>query len=45
MADRIVDLRDGDDEPRPEGAEDPDYLVADRPFAELGRRRKQAALN
>ena len=40
LADRIVDFRDEDDEPRPEGAEDPDYFAAgrdlgaqDRPFA------------
>jgi general secretion pathway protein K len=40
LADRIVDFRDEDDEPRPEGAEDPEYFAAgrelgaqDRPFA------------
>ncbi|HSA79780.1 MAG TPA: hypothetical protein VLE23_03095, partial [Geminicoccaceae bacterium] len=43
LADRIVDFRDEDDEPRPEGAEDPDYFAAgrdlgaqDRPFAVEG---------
>ena len=28
MAERIVDYRDPDDEPEPQGAEDPDYLAA-----------------
>ena len=31
MADRIVDFRDPDHEPRPQGAEDPQYVAAGRP--------------
>ena len=31
MADRIVDFRDLDHEPRPQGAEDPQYVTAGRP--------------
>jgi general secretion pathway protein K len=37
MADRIIDFRDPDHEPRPHGAEDPQYLAAGRPVGAQDR--------
>ncbi len=37
MADRIVDFRDEDDEPRPQGAESSAYLAAGRPLGAQNR--------
>ena len=37
MADRIVDFRDPDHEPRPQGAEDPEYGTAGRPLGAQDR--------
>ena len=37
LADRIVDFRDEDDEPEPDGAEDPEYAAAGREAGALDR--------
>jgi general secretion pathway protein K len=37
LADRIVDFRDDDDEPEPNGAEDPDYEAAGRTYGAIDR--------